>query len=165
MNIPPYDPTRNHPELPISGTMEVDYTLSWEQMRDYGRYSKISSKITVDRFPIAGKSGRIVAVEWSLLHPNCDISPGGIRELIGEENACNIPTWRPARTEHMFCFGAKFPEYQLKFPIIGLDVSEYNFCLVLEATDSGYTRFLNTNYIHSSFIPKCRFLRVREVLG
>ena len=142
-----------------SGLLVVDYSKSLEVMIAAGRYDWKSSDITDKRFPIKGKGK--VELETKLFHFNRDISSEKAVELIeADDNA-----WESAKIEDLLAYGAKNPEEQRKYPIIGLGsvcrVGGRRIVPRLDRDDS--ERGLNLRYWDVDWSGYVRFLAVRKV--
>jgi hypothetical protein len=98
------------------GSHVVDYTQNLDAMIAAGKYDWKNTDITPERFPIVGK-GR-VEFEDTLFHFDCDISSEEAGKLIVAADPTN--PWELAKIENLLAYGARNPEEQRKFPIIGL---------------------------------------------
>ena len=93
----------------------VDYGESLQDMIAAGKYDWKKSIITAERFPIVGEGTQ--QFEAILFHFGPNTSSENAVEAI--KSMASNP-WKPGRIEHILAFGAKHPEEQRKYPIIGL---------------------------------------------
>ncbi len=102
--------------------LTVDYDQNLEQMIATGNYGDDGKgnnwcrDINARRFPIVGKGK--VEFEHKLLHFGCFIFSEDVMRRIFTSDVA-IP-WEPAKIEHITAYGAKYPEEQRKYPIVGL---------------------------------------------
>ncbi len=90
----------------------VDYRLPFENMIAVGNYSWSSSEINAMHFPFTGKR-RIRSTMTLVLFDEYMESKEVIRAL-------NEMKLRAARLPEFLAFGARYPDLQNKFPIVGL---------------------------------------------
>jgi hypothetical protein len=98
------------------GSHIVDYSQSLEDMILAGNYDWKNDDITTKRFPIVGNGQ--VEFEDTLFHFDRNISSEEAVKLIVAADTKN--PWEPAKIENVLAYGAKNPEEQRKYPIIGL---------------------------------------------
>lgn len=149
------------PLVPELILLTVDYGMSLEAMIATGNYDWKNDDLDVKRFPIKGEG--VQEFEAHLVHPNRSISSEDCVKLIGDTDKAN--PWEPAKTEHLLAFGAKYPEEQRKYPIIGLGsvgvVDGGRRVPYLYRGDAG--RRLSLAWWGSGWSSDCRFLVVRKV--
>jgi hypothetical protein len=139
----------------------VDYSQSLEDMILAGNYDWRNDDITAKRFPIVGK-GR-VEFEDTLFHLDCGISSEEAFKLIADADSKN--SWKPAKIENVLAYGAKNPEEQRKYHILGLD----SVCEVYGArgipvlSGGGSKRSLDLDWWGRSWDSDNLFLAVRKV--
>ena len=92
--------------------IEVDYSLTLEQMIAEGEYDWVNSDITSTRFPIVG-TGK-VGLEGQLEHYGRNMSSDAVLADLDQKGL------RPATIAEILAFGAKYPELQRQFPIVAL---------------------------------------------
>jgi hypothetical protein len=81
-----------------------------------GNYDWKNDDLTAKRFPIVGKGK--VEFEDTIFHFDRDISSeDAVKEILAADPK---NPWEPAKIENILAYGAKNPEEQRKFPIIGL---------------------------------------------
>ena len=138
----------------------VDYILPLNQMIAAGRYNWHNDNITAKRFPINGVGK--VEMETKLFHFNRDISSENANRLIQEDDKTN--PWEPAKIEHILFYGAKNPEEQRKYPIIGLgSVAEVSGGRVVPCLRrTGVKRLLYLGWWDRGWGSFYRFLAVRK---
>ncbi len=90
----------------------VNYNLSLGEMIGAGRYNWVHSDITSKHFPIKGEGMKEVVTE--LVHFNRYMESVFVLRELGKRSL------RPATIEELLAFGAKCPETQRQFPILGL---------------------------------------------
>lgn len=141
------------------GRHVVDYDMGLDNMIVAGNYDWKNDDITAKRFPIVGKGK--VEFEDSLFHFDRDISSEDAIRLIAESDKEN--PWQVARIENILAYGAKNPEQQREFPIIGLgsvaEVDGGRYVPSLSRYGSG--RRLGLGYFGGGWNASCRFLAVR----
>lgn len=105
--------------LPEIYEVEIDYSMSFNQMVIAGRYDTVDKDITADHFPIMGTG--IVKARLRLINfIELDIRTADARSRIkklGFKKFTNI--------EHLLAFGAKFPDKQGEFTIVAPHPSWY----------------------------------------
>jgi hypothetical protein len=98
------------------GSHTVDYGMSHDEMVAAGNYDWKNDDLTAKRFPIVGKGK--VEFEDTIFHFDRDISSeDAVKEILAADPK---NPWEPAKIENILAYGAKNPEEQRKFPIIGL---------------------------------------------
>jgi hypothetical protein len=142
------------------GSHVVDYSLDLEQMIAAGRYDWKNDDITAKRFPIVGKSK--VEFEDAIFHFDRGISSeDAVKEILVADTK---NPWEPAKIENILAYGAKNPEEQRKFPIVGLgsapqvDGNRNVPCLRRLASE----RRLSLGWWGFGWDADCRFLGVRK---
>jgi hypothetical protein len=139
----------------------VDHDRGLIAMIDDGHYDWKNADITPKRFPITGKG--IVEYEGCLVHFNRDTESAANIKAI--ESADTANPWSAGKIEHLLAFGAKFPEEQRKYPIIGLGsvakVSGNRNVPGLWGSRS--KRNLYLPWFVDGWNVHCRFLAVRKV--
>lgn len=135
----------------------VDYSQTLEQMIAAGNYDWKNSDITSDHFPIKGTG--TVELEGQLVHFGRSMSSEAV---IAELNKMGL---RPGTVEEILAFGAKYPEKQRQFPIVGLgsawrgpDGSRRVVCL----GGRGRERDLDLRWFGNDWDGYCRFLAFRK---
>lgn len=144
------------PIVPEAIILNIDYSMSIEEMVATGRYDWVNSDLTTKRFPIKG--GGTEDVEAKIFHFDRSISSEEAKRLIEEAG------WEVAKTEHLLAFGAKHPDEQRKFPIVALGsvgkVNGNRNVPYLSRNDS--KRNLNLNWWDNDWNSNYRFLAVRN---
>ncbi|MEI6552967.1 MAG: hypothetical protein WCO09_00180, partial [bacterium] len=98
------------------GQHVVNYSLSLADMISAGNYDWKNENITSDRFPINGEGQ--VEFEDTIFHFDRSISS---EDAVAQIIAADLENpWEPAKIENLLAYGAKNPEEQCKFPIVGL---------------------------------------------
>ena len=147
--------------MPENIPLSIDYSQSLEQMIAAGHYDWVNSDITPKRFKLEGKG--VIEFETRVIHFNRSISSEDAIEAIKHINTEN--PLEPAKIEHLLAFGAKYPEEQRKYPIIGLgsvaevDGDRYVPCL----GQGGAGRGLSLYWWDGDWDGGCRFLAVRKL--
>jgi hypothetical protein len=147
--------------MPEIFELEVDYGETYEQMVSVGTYDCRNNDINAKKFPIKG-TGR-ARFQGKLFHFNRVIeSPDAITQI---EVADTENPWSAGKIEHLLAFGAKFPEEQRKYPIIGLSsvarVGGHRYVPVLWNYGAG--RDLRLGWFDDRWGDYCRFLAVRQI--
>ncbi|MDP3735332.1 MAG: hypothetical protein Q8R39_02805 [bacterium] len=141
--------------------LAVNYSQSLDQMIATGHYDWVNGDITVKRFPIVGEG--TVEFEARLFHFNRSMSSENAVERT--RNADTTNPWEPAKIEHVLSFGAKYPEEQRKYAIIGLgsvaEVGGGRGVPDLHRTDA--ERNLNLRWWGDGWDGRYRFLAVRKL--
>jgi len=142
------------------GSHFVDYGMSLDAMILAGNYDWKNDDITAKRFPIVG-TGR-VEFEDTLFHFDRDISlEDAIKEIVSADKA---NPWQPAKIENTLAYGAKNPEEQRRYPIVGLgsvaEVDGFRFVPDLDRDDS--RRRLDLDWFGLGWDADYRFLAVRK---
>ena len=96
--------------------ISIDYSMSLEAMIAAGKYDWKNGNITANEFPVEGTG--IIRFETKVFHFDRNISSGDAVAAIKADDPRN--PWEPAKIEHLLAYGAKNPEDQRKYPIIGL---------------------------------------------
>lgn len=142
------------------GSHVVDYGMSLDEMIAAGNYDWKNNDITAKRFPIVGKGK--VEFEDTIFHFDRDISSeDAVKEILAADPK---NPWEPAKIENILAYGAKNPEEQRKFPIVGLgsvgevDGSRYVPYLYRSVSE----RYLNLRWWDDGWNADCRFLGVRK---
>lgn len=150
-------------ELGDTVIIEVNYDLSLEEMIVAGHYDWKNGNINGEHFPIKGGKG-IVRFEARYFHFDRDISSEAADKAIIEEDSAN--PWESSKIEHTLSYGAKYPEEQRKFPIVGLGSSAevYGHRRVPSLDGRGSGRGLRLGWWVGDWGRDCRFLAVRKVL-
>jgi hypothetical protein len=99
------------------GIITVDYTKSLEEMIAAGRYDWVNRDITPSRFPIVGTG--VAEFETKVFHFDRYISSEDAVTAIKADDTQN-PWEQPAKIEALLAYGAKNPDEQRQYPIIGL---------------------------------------------
>jgi len=98
------------------GSHIVDYDMSLDEMIVAGNYDWKNDDLNAKRFPIIGKGK--VEFEDTIFHLDRNISSeDAVKEIIAADPK---NPWEPGKTENILAYGAKNPEEQRKFPIVGL---------------------------------------------
>ncbi len=142
------------------GSHIVDYDAALEQMIAVGNYDWTNDHITSKWFTIVGKGK--VEFEDTIFHFDRDISS---EDVVKEILAADIKNpWEPGKIENILAYGAKNPEEQRKFPIVGLgsvgEVGGSRDVPYLGRDDSG--RRLGLDWWDGGWYARCRFLGVRK---
>lgn len=139
----------------------IDYGMSFEDMIAAGKYDWVNDKVTAKKFPVEGIG--IVQFEPKIFHFDRDISSEDAIEAIRADDRQN--PWEPAKIEGLLAYGAKNPEEQRKYPIIGLcSVAEVDGdrsvpCLGRSSAERG----LGLAWWGAGWAGYCRFLAVRKL--
>lgn len=104
---------------PLQLLTVVDYGLTLEQMIVAGRYDWTNSDITSERFPVKG-AGKM-EYENKIFHFGRNISSEEATRLIIADDTSN--PWKPWKTEQSLAYGTKYPDDQMKGPLVGLGSS------------------------------------------
>jgi len=137
-------------------TITVDYGLSLTEMIAQGRYDWTNRDITEECFPVKGIGKVERGVE--LIHLGYDISSDDALKELTKRGL------RPATIEELLAFGAKYPDLQRKFPIVGLGSSAHvsGFRYVPYLHGSVARRVLNLDWYDHGWYDGDRFLAVRN---
>lgn len=142
------------------GSHIVDYDMNLEAMIAAGNYDWKNDDINAKRFPIVGKGK--VEFEDTIFHFDRDISSeDAVKEIIAADTK---NPWEPGKIENILAYGAKNPEEQRKFPIVGLgsvgevDGNRFVPCLY----GYGSKRILSLSWWGDGWLAFCRFLGVRK---
>ena len=139
----------------------VNFSLSLVDMISAGNCDWKNENITEDKFPVKGEGQ--VEFEDTIFHFDRSISSEDAAAQIIAADPEN--PWEPAKIENLLAYGAKTPEEQRKFPIVGLgsvgEVLGARFVPFLSWYDSG--RFLYLYYWRGVWFVCFRFLAVRKV--
>ena len=90
----------------------IDYSDSFQQRLDAGRYDWKNSDITEKHFPVKGE-GRI-QIDLDLMHFDRRMKTENVLAAIEAQG------YRPATIEELLAFGATYSELQREFPIVAL---------------------------------------------
>lgn len=90
----------------------VDYSQTLSDMIASGHYDWVNSDITKEHFPITGNG--TVDLTPELIHFGKSMGTDNVLKDLDSRGL------RPATLSELLAFGAKFPEKQREFPIIGL---------------------------------------------
>lgn len=140
--------------------LEVNYDLTLDEMIAAGHYNWHNGNIT-ENFLIKG--GGAVLFEARYFHFDRDISSENADRAIREEDPAN--PWMSAAIEHICTHGAKYPDEQRKFPIVGLGSSaqvdgvRHVPCLC----ECGSKRELSLDWWGVDWYRDYRFLAVRKI--
>ena len=142
------------------GSHIVDYGMSLDEMIAAGNYDWKNDDLNAKRFPIVG-TGR-VEFEDTIFHFDRYISSeDAVKEIIAADPK---NPWEPGKIENILAYGAKNPEEQRKFPIVGLgSVGEVNgdrLVSCLNRNDS--KRDLDLRWWGAGWNASYRFLGVRK---
>lgn len=145
------------------GRHVIDYGLTFDQRVNAGNYDFKHDGITSERFPIIGEGQ--AEFEDTLLHFDKDISSEDALAEIAKVDLEN--PWLPAKAENTLAYGAKNPEEQRKYPIIGLgSVAEVDGDRRVLGLDAGGSkRSLYLYWFGSVWDAYCRFLAVRRIVS
>src|SRR3989344_2965298 len=142
------------------GSHIVDYDMNLEAMIAAGNYDWKNDDITAKRFPIVGKGK--VEFEDTIFHFDRDISSeDAVEEIIAADTK---NPWEPGKIENILAYGAKNPEEQRKFPIVGLGSvgKVYGSSGVPYLSRNDSKRGLNLNWWDNDWNANYRFLCVRN---
>lgn len=121
-----------------------------------GKYDWVNENITDENFPVP--EDFVLGTDPKVFHFNRNISSEEAVKEMDKEG------YRPATTWDLLDYGAKNPEEQRKFPIVGLDsvgkVSGYLRVPCLDRVDS--ERDLSLSWWDGEWDSRCRFLAVRK---
>ena len=142
------------------GSHIVDYGMSLDEMIAAGNYDWKNDDLNAKQFPIVGKGK--VEFEDTIFHFDRDISSEDVvKEIIATDSK---NPWEPGKTENILAYGAKNPEEQRKFLIVGLgsvgEVRGYRSVPYLFRSDS--RRRLDLLWWDGDWGASCRFLAVRK---
>ena len=142
------------------GSHIVDYDMTLEQMIAAGNYDWKNDDITAKRFPRVGKGK--VEFEDTLFHFDRGISSeDAVKEILAADTK---NPWEPGKIENTLAYGAKNPEEQRRFPIIGLgsvaEVDGYRGVPCLG--EGGSERYLYLDWWDGDWRGRYRFLAVRK---
>ncbi len=144
------------------GRHSVDYSQSFEDMILVGSYDWKNDDITAKRFPLTGKGQ--VEFEDTLFHFDRNVSSEEAVKLIIAADPKN--PWEPGKIENLLAYGAKNPEEQRKYPIVGLGsacgVGGFRKVPYLGGFCS--ERDLSLDWFGDGWDAYCRFLAVRKQL-
>lgn len=143
------------------GSHVVDYSQNLDEMVIAGNYDWKNKNITANRFSIVGK-GR-VEFEDTLFHFDRNISSENAAKEIIAADPKN--PWEPAKIENVLSYGAKNPEEQRKYPIVGLgSVCRVNGNRSVPYLGrDGSERDLRLLWFGNDWSARSRFLAVRKV--
>lgn len=146
------------PSTPCSHV--VDYSLDIEVMIAAGNYDRKNDGINVKRFPIVGQDK--VEFEDTLFNFGRLISSNdAVKEILAADTK---NPWKPGKIENILAYGAKNPEEQRKYQIVGLgsvgDIDGYCHVLCLYGSDS--ERCIDLDWWGDDWDASYRFLGVRK---
>ncbi|MCC6448308.1 MAG: hypothetical protein IT215_06450 [Chitinophagaceae bacterium] len=142
----------------VINTVTVDYGMTLDEMIRAGKYAYANDNIDDRRFPVKGKGK--VEVECKLFQfTNRNVSSEEAMRVIKEAG------WEVAKAEHLLAFGVKYPEEQLKYPIIALgSVGKVDGDRdVASLCKDGSKRRLDLYWFDNDWHSYYRFLAVRKV--
>ncbi|HEY4480306.1 MAG TPA: hypothetical protein VJB58_02450 [Candidatus Paceibacterota bacterium] len=141
--------------------LEVNYGLPLDQMIVAGHYNWHNGNINATNFPVKGEG--VVSFEARYFHWDENVSSEVADKAIQEEDPAS--PWISAAIEHTCAFGAKYPDEQTKYPVVGLGSSTQVFGsrLVPCLDRYGSERELDLGWWDGVWSPLCRFLAVRKV--
>ena len=99
--------------------VEIDYSDTFKQRLDAGRYDQKGHGITKSNFSVKG-DGKIWR-DLRLVCYNKHMSNDSVLAAIEAQG------YRPATIEELLAFGVSYPEVQLEFPILALGSTWYSF--------------------------------------
>jgi hypothetical protein len=102
-------------DAPGAFSVTVDYGMSLPKMIEAGGYDWTDNDITAERFPVKGEG--TAERKLVLVHLGREATTD---EILAEMKRRGL---KPAAIEDFLAFGAKYPDEQRKFPIVGLDFS------------------------------------------
>ena len=145
------------PTITTYEAITVDYDMVLKAMAKVGRYDWVNPDITAERFPVVGEGK--AEREALLVHFGRDMDDRDVTielEHLGLEDGA---------IEELLAFGAKYPDLQHKFPIIGRkSVWQYRFgfscCPCLDGCGRG--RGLSLRIRERRWRGVCRFLAFRK---
>ena len=94
----------------------VDYRKSPEQMIAAGRYDRTNDDLLPGSFSIEGEG--VVEFESRFFRFKQKYLSEEAMGVVGQAERAH--PWMPANFEHTLAYGAKYPDRQRKFPIVGL---------------------------------------------
>lgn len=103
----------NEPEKIAAFTVNIDYSQSFSQMVENGKYNSVNEKITEECFPIFITAKTKVTFQLFYLNEHY----AGTGEVLAEMKNRGL---RPATLPELLAFGAQFPDEQRKYPIVAL---------------------------------------------
>jgi hypothetical protein len=137
----------------------IGYGMSLEAMIAAGNYDGVDSDITSKRFPVTTTG--IIQFEPKVFHFNHLTSSDVAVAAIKADDRQH--PWEPAKIEHLLSYGARNPEEQRQYSIIGLgsvsEVDRYRCVPRLYAVHA--TRRLGLAF--GWWNENCRFLAVRTL--
>lgn len=130
----------------------VDYTQSFDDMVEAGKYDYVDSDAKAKNWPITGEGKQ--EHKAILVHFNKGMNSEEVLAY-GEEHSLE-----PAKAEDLLAFGAQYPELQREFFIVALG-SVWQFhgdrnVLVLNSFDG--ERYLTVGWFDGDWFGYCRFL-------
>ena len=141
---------------PLVLRFTVDYSLTMEQMIALGQYDWKNDNITSERFPVKGEGKKEIVGE--LVKYGSAMSSEAVLADLDKKG------FRPATIEELLAFGAAFPEFQRKFPIVALgsvaEIHGRRVVACLGGGDSG--RGLGLIWFGGGWVAFCHFLAVRK---
>jgi hypothetical protein len=140
--------------LPLKPELRVDRRLTIEEMVSLGNYDGQNSQVSSEFFKVTGTGIINVVPEliWFGLEMYSDEAERRLRDM-GKV---------PARIEEILGFGATFPDFQRRFPIVGLDAStrlQYGLATAsLSAETDGVKRVLGLRPREDKWPKNARYL-------
>lgn len=147
-----------------SFVVNVDYSISLEQMIVAGNYCWANTNINDNHFPVSKPNDCLsnkAEITIELVHLNKRVSSD---DAITELKKRGL---RPATIPELLAFGAKYPNEQKKYPIVALG-SVWRFLGGSHVTylwydvNEYYLRYLNTRWLGRDWSECCRFAAVPE---
>lgn len=136
----------------------VDYSKSLAEMITSGNYDSKNSDITEENFPGKRNKGT-EEVRLELIHLNRVISS---KKALSEFDRMGF---RAGTLPELLAFGAKYPDEQRKYPVVGLGSVSRRLDGgrgVAGLGRDGSGRSLGLGWFGGSWGPGCRFLAVRK---
>lgn len=148
---------RPRPEVSVPYAVTVDYTQSVEEMVRRGKYDYANENIAAAHFPVSGDG--IAEREGVLVHfglyVESDEAVRAVKELELE----------PSPVEDLLAFGARYPDVQREYPVVGLGSSWLDpFGLARVPVLDGWLgrRQLDLGARRNRWVAYCRFLARRK---
>ncbi|MBI5003768.1 hypothetical protein HZC00_01605 [Candidatus Kaiserbacteria bacterium] len=138
-------------------TITADYDQPLTDMIAAGHYDWKNDDITAERFLVTGQG--TVQLEWKLDHFDRKVSSEQAVRAIERDG------WQPAKIEHLLAFGAKYPDEQCRYPIIGLGAPAqvFGYRGVPSLRGRVLSRHLSLRWWDVDWFCFCRFLSVRPI--
>jgi hypothetical protein len=136
----------------------IDYGMSLEDMIAAGKYNWKNIYIKAKKFPVQGEG--VVQYQAKLFRFDRYISS---EHAVAAIKASHRKTrWEPAKIEHLLAYGAKNPEEQRQYPIVGLgSVAEVHGSRRVPFLDA--ERGLSLDWWDGGWDGDFRFLAVRKL--